>query len=46
MGIVKWYPQWRQYCYFPTALAVYSKGCFDDIGEFIQQLMDMRKASP
>jgi hypothetical protein len=39
LGRVKWYPAWRQYCYFPTARAVYSSGCLADIAEFIDQLM-------
>jgi hypothetical protein len=43
LGIVKWYPGWRQYCYFPTVQAVYSVGCLKDIAEFIEQLMDNRK---
>ena len=38
LGIVKWYPAWRQYCYFPICEAVYSKGCLEDIGSFIMQL--------
>ncbi len=38
LGIVKWYPAWRQYCYFPTIQAVYSIGCLDDIKEFIQEI--------
>lgn len=35
LGIVKWNPQWRQYCYFPSCQAVYSKGCLEDINSFI-----------
>ena len=38
LGIVKWYPAWRRYCYFPTVQAVYSVGCLDDIKNFIEQL--------
>jgi len=38
LGIIKWYGPWRQYCYFPTTQAVYSKGCLDDIGDFISRL--------
>ena len=38
LGVVKWYPAWRQYCYFPTVQAVYSKGCLNDIENFIKQL--------
>lgn len=42
LGIVKWYPAWRQYCYFPTGPVVYSAGCLRDIDKFIGQLMDER----
>lgn len=38
LGIIKWYPGWRQYCYFPIVQAVYSKGCLSDIKDFINQL--------
>ena len=38
LGIIKWYPGWRQYCYFPTVQAVYSKGCLSDIMDFIKQI--------
>ena len=43
LGIVKWHPLWRQYCYFPTPNTVYSTGCIEDINEFIRQLMELRK---
>ena len=38
LGIVKWFPGWRQYCYFPTVEAVYSMGCLADITDFIEQI--------
>jgi hypothetical protein len=38
LGIVKWYPGWRQYCYFPSVQAVYSSGCLIDIANFINVL--------
>lgn len=38
LGEVKWYGAWRQYCYFPTAQAVYSEGCLKDIADFMAQL--------
>ena len=43
---MKWYPSWRQYCYFPTIKAVYSKGCLDDIGDFIKQISVQRNDKP
>lgn len=45
LGIIKWYPGWRQYCYFPTAQAVYSTGCLEDIAKFINQLLEVKSAS-
>ena len=36
LGYIKWHPAWRQYCYFPTVQAVYSKGCLEDISDFIK----------
>ena len=38
LGLIKWYPSWRQYCYFPTVQAVYSSGCLNDIDDFLMQL--------
>lgn len=38
LGIIKWHGAWRQYCYFSTDRAVYSKGCLQDISEFISAL--------
>lgn len=40
LGEIKWYPAWRQYCYFPTVQAVYSDGCLSDIADFIKQLAE------
>jgi len=44
LGEIKWYGPWRQYCYFPIIQAVYSKGCLDDISDFISTLK--QKGSP
>ena len=38
LGVIKWYGAWRQYCYFSSTQAVYSKGCLDDIADFISHL--------
>lgn len=37
IGIIKWYPQWRQYCFYPNVATVYSSGCLSDIIDFIKQ---------
>ena len=39
IGLVKWYPGWRQYCFFPREKTVFSEGCLHDIRLFIQMLM-------
>ena len=36
LGQVKWH--WRQYCYFPSCPAIYSKGCLENIIDFIKRL--------
>lgn len=43
LGIVKWFAQWRQYCFFPEDDCVFSKGCMDDINHFIAELHQLRK---
>lgn len=45
LGYIKWYPQWRQYCFFPVIylLTVFSSGCLKDIKNFIDDLMEKRK---
>ena len=35
LGIVKWYPSWRQYCFFPELNCVWSKDCLYDLQALI-----------
>ena len=42
LGVIRWYPAWRQYCYTSIAQVVYSKGCLSDIQEFLQALAEQR----
>lgn len=40
LGLVAWYPAWRQYCFFPHSGlqgTVFSTGCLEDIQDFIAQ---------
>ncbi len=43
LGTVKWYAQWRAYCFFPTMGTVWNISCLDDVNSLIQDLMDARK---
>lgn len=38
IGIVKWYPQWRQYTFFPNAETLYNQECLHDIANFVKEL--------
>lgn len=43
LGIIKWHAPWRQCCFFPNSGCVFSRGCMNDINDFIKKLMDERK---
>lgn len=43
IGVVEWYPTWRQYIYAPEGATVYSAGCLDNIKDFLDQLNGKRK---
>ena len=36
LGIIQWYGAWRQYCFFPEESTIYSKGCLEEINNFIK----------
>lgn len=42
LGIIKWYPIWRQYSFFPRPGTVFSQDCLRDITDFIKKEMDKR----
>jgi len=45
LGKIKWYPQWRHYCFFPTidTETVHSDRCLLSISEFITNLNTKHK---
>ncbi len=38
LGSVSIFEQWKQYCFFPAAITVFSSECLDDIADFLRQL--------
>lgn len=38
IGIIKWHPSWRHYCFFPANECVFSDRCLIKIGEFTLDL--------
>ena len=43
LGVIAWHVPWRQYCFFPMAKTVWSRGCLQQVQDFLQKLMDERK---
>ena len=43
LATIKWYGQWRQYCFFPNGNTVWNVNCLHDINKFIQRLMGERR---
>lgn len=43
LGIIKWYPSWRKYCFFAQGYTIYDTICLNEIKNFIQGLMGERK---
>jgi len=42
LGLISWYPPWRQYTFNPDVQTVWNKDCLKTVHDFIQQLMDER----
>jgi len=38
LGVIRWFPGWRQYCFFPQEGTVYSVECLNDIITHIRGL--------
>ena len=38
LGIIKWYPRWRQYAFFPEVGTLFNVGCLNDIQSYIRGL--------
>ncbi len=44
LGEIKWYPNWRHYCFFPTTkTTVHSDRCLFEISQFISKLNEEHK---
>lgn len=44
LAIIKWYPSWRQYCFFVEEGTVFSRGCLEDVLDFLKQIRGTRKS--
>jgi len=43
LGVIKWYSNWRKYCFFPKSETLFETKCMYAIVEFIENLMEERK---
>lgn len=40
LGLVKWYPSWWCYCFFPTEGALFNSSCLFDVAQFCKTRTD------
>lgn len=45
LGIIKWFPNWRSYCYFPTGNTVFDSGCLEMILSWVNTANEFYKES-
>lgn len=43
LGIIKWYPGWRKYAFFPAGDTIFEQRCMRDIAQFIESKTDQQK---
>ena len=44
LGMIKWYPAWRQYSFFtPETQLTFNNGCLQDITDVLTELNDTHK---
>jgi hypothetical protein len=43
LGAIYWYFPWRGYVFEPDAGTIWSKGCLQQVKEFLEELMKERK---
>ncbi len=43
LGQIKWFGQWRQYCFWPSPNTVFNPECMNDISKVINELMQARR---
>jgi len=43
LGLIKWYPGWRQYAFFPENGTLFNTGCLSEIQDRIKRMMEGRR---
>lgn len=45
LGEIRWWPAWRQYCFFPKGSTIWNPECLDDVTAFVREKMAERRAA-
>jgi len=45
LGVVKWWPHWRRYCFFPSQNLLFDQNCLWNIADFIAKRTTEHKES-
>ena len=44
LGTIRWYAQWRRYCFFPKSDTVFDQGCLGELANFCRKETQAHKA--
>jgi hypothetical protein len=44
LGEIKWFSQWRKYCFFPTNWTIFEEDCLRDIAEYLETVTREHRA--
>lgn len=44
LGEIKWFGRWRRYAFYPEPGTIWDVGCLETINEYVDALMESRKA--
>jgi hypothetical protein len=44
LGEIRWYPNWRQYAFFPSTATVFNHDCLDVIGIVLRSLNEKHRS--
>ena len=46
LGQIRWYSNWRRYCFFPSNATLFDRNCLEQIIAFIDEQMRLHKEPP
>lgn len=44
LGIIKWFPNWRKYVFFPESRTIFDNKCLNEITQYLETLMTERNS--